>query len=599
MSFFERIAPWVMHNLGTLLFGVIWITITVAAAICVVWAVGRLSDPTSQKAQRHPTNLILTSRQAWTPGAVVALVLLAVFLASYIVLILTWEDFAYYDNSFFNISTLKGHNLQPEIWPEGGRFCPLGLQEFNLIRHFTDTITGYHIIPIAQLLIFSWILLIIDDELNIHVRAALVILSLLTPSIVVSFNGLNFQERDVLFFLACLMLSIKRFEQTQSITWAVAAVVCAQIMSYCKETAFLLLLGFAASRLILRYRNADLAEWSYDRRWVRESCLDLCLASLAVLFLVLYFGFMGIHGNTNYAASARLPRTDIVLGYLTVDLLPWLMVAVLLGRIYSILRHRAAPLLLWDGLACGGVACFLAYLYLSIFGVYYLAPVDLIAVLYVGRFAVLSEKRMHSWGKVIAMLLALIILFQDVLVSAFAVFERKNVIHAKAEIASVVKAQYQYGAGKNRRLFFPFAGGYVIMEFGGYLSHRGVPVEGAANEASDPNSVVLAEARRTRATLGGKPEDGPCVTWTTILCRLVSAPAPGDLVIVLPDDEASLAQASVYRTGGELLFSYEPRPFLPHWLYSVFSSLPIGAQTRYRYDALPDRWMDGSIMIWK
>ena len=288
MSFFERIAPWVMHNLGTLLFGVIWITITVAAAICVVWAVGRLSDPTSQKAQRHPTNLILTSRQAWTPGAVVALVLLAVFLASYIVLILTWEDFAYYDNSFFNISTLKGHNLQPEIWPEGGRFCPLGLQEFNLIRHFTDTITGYHIIPIAQLLIFSWILLIIDDELNIHVRAALVILSLLTPSIVVSFNGLNFQERDVLFFLACLMLSIKRFEQTQSITWAVAAVVCAQIMIYCKETAFLLLLGFAASRLILRYRNADLAEWSYDRRWVRESLSRSvpCFFSCIILGLI-------------------------------------------------------------------------------------------------------------------------------------------------------------------------------------------------------------------------------------------------------------------------------------------------------------------------
>src|SRR5262249_15535352 len=158
----------------------------------------------------------------------------------------------YYDDSFFNLATLKGHNLQPEIWPENGRFCPLGLQEFSLVRHFTNTIIGYHLIPIVQLLIFCWICVILDDELNITVRVALVIFALLTPSILVSFDGLNFQERDVLFFLACVVLSVKRFEQTQSITWGVAAVISAQIMMYCKETVFLLILGFAISRPILR-----------------------------------------------------------------------------------------------------------------------------------------------------------------------------------------------------------------------------------------------------------------------------------------------------------------------------------------------------------
>jgi hypothetical protein len=459
------------------------------------------------------------------------------------------------------------------------------------------------VLTIAQLLVFSWILLILDDQLSITARATLVILSLLIPSILISFNELMFLERDVLFFLACLVLSVKRFEQTQSIACAVAAVVCAQIMIYCKETAFLLVLCFAGSRLILRCSNSHFAGWNYDRLWVKESRLDLCLASLAALFLILYVGFMGVPGNMNYAASARLPRADVVLGYTRVDLLPWLLVAVVLGRVYLILRHRMAPSLLWDGLAFGGVAWFLAYLYLSIFGVYYLAPVDLIAVLYVGRFAILSWKKMGSWSKIAAMLLAFIVLFQDVLVSAFAVFERKNVIHAKVEIASVVETQYRHDSGNDLRLFFPFAGGYEIMEFAAYLNYRGVPVEGATDEPSGLNSVsvVLAEARRTHAKAGGKAEDkdGPCVTWMTFWCQLVSGPAPGDLVIVLPDDEASLAEASVYREGGELLFSYEPRPSIPHWLYWLFDSLPIGAETRYRYDKLPDRWMDGSVMIWK
>jgi hypothetical protein len=403
-----------------------------------------------------------------------------------------------------------------------------------------------------------------------------VILALLTPGVLFSFNNPLAPERSVLFFLACLVLSVKRFEQTQSILWAVAAVACAQIMIYSKETAFVLLLGFAASRLILRFRN----EWGFDPLWARESRLDLCLVFLAVLFLILYFAFIG-NGNMNYAASGRLPRADVVLGYTRVDLLPWLLVAVLAGRIYLLLRCPAAPLLLWDGLAFGGVACFLAYLYLSIFGVYYLAPVDLIAVLYVGRLAVLSWGKMRSWRKMAAMLLAFIVLYHSVLVSAFVVYERKNVIHAKAEIASVVKKQYRSNNGNHFRLFFPFAGAYVIMEFGAYLNHVGVPVEGASEEAPGVNDVVLAESSRNRAkySAGGNAEDGRCEEWTPIICRVISEPTSGDLVIVLPDDEASLGEASAYRTRGELLFTYAPRPRIPRWLHWIFDNLHVGAQT--------------------
>src|SRR5262249_9694328 len=151
--------------------------------------------------------------------------------------------------------TLMGHDLAPLIVRESGRFLPLGHQEFNLVRHFTHSVTGYHLLPVAELLIFSYILLILDSELSINVRAALAVVALLTPSILMSFSGLIFDERSVLFFLACLVLSVKRFEQSQSLAWALAAVACAQFMIYFKETAFLLLLGFAVARLILRCRN--------------------------------------------------------------------------------------------------------------------------------------------------------------------------------------------------------------------------------------------------------------------------------------------------------------------------------------------------------
>jgi hypothetical protein len=85
-------------------------------------------------------------------------------------------------------------------------------------------------------------------------------------------------------------------------------------------------------------------------------------------------------------------------------------------------------------------------------------------------------------------------------------------------------------------------------------------------------------------------------------CRAASGPAPGDLVIVLPDDEASLAEASLYRERGEQLFFYEPCPSIPHWLNSlaadVVGRLTIAA-VRYSHKTLADRWMDGSVTLWK
>src|SRR5271169_2922849 len=159
----------------------IWVTLTAAAAICVAWAVGQAATPGGQS--QYEGHLVPTWRQVGTPGGIAALGMLAAFLVCYIAMILMWEDFAYYDHSFFTRGTLKGYNIAPEIWPADGRFSPLNFQEFNLIRHFTDTVSGYHVLPIAELLIFVSILLILSDELSIAARAALAILVLLPSSL--------------------------------------------------------------------------------------------------------------------------------------------------------------------------------------------------------------------------------------------------------------------------------------------------------------------------------------------------------------------------------------------------------------------------------
>jgi hypothetical protein len=365
-------------------------------------------------------------------------------------------------------------------------------------------------------------------------------------------------------------------------------------MIYYKETAFLLLLGFAVGRLILRCRNERHATWDHHRLWDKEGRLDLCLAAIAVLFSLYYIGVMGINQKLQYAGSRRQPSGEILLAYIRLDFLAWLLMCVVLGRICLIVRGRAAASPLWDGLAFGGVLYVLAYYYLGIFNAWYLAPADLIAVLYVGRLGVLSWKKMGSWNKAAASILVFTVLIQDVSLSALAVFERKNVIQAKVKVARVIQTQYWNDGGNALRLFFPFATPYVIMEFASYLSYRGVPVEGAEAEPNELNNVALATS--------GVAEDGPCVEWRSLRCHTVKGPDRGDLVIVLPDDEASLAEASAYRAQGELLFSYEPRPRMPQWLRSLVRNLVGNLRMTlpiFVHKTLPDRSMDASVTLWR
>jgi hypothetical protein len=566
------------------LFWPVWIPMTVAAAVFVGF-VGWTANPIAQK----PSVSLTQTSHKRSRGAFIAMTLLVLFLTGYIAMILAWENFSYHDNSIFTLYTLRGHDIGPPIMPWVGRFFPFGFQEFNLIRHFTDTITGYHALRIAQLLIFSCILLILDEELSIWPRAALVIIALTTPSILTSFTWLIYHEANVLLCIVCLALFVKRFEQTQFIGWAVAAAICAQIMIYYKETASLLLFGFAVSRVVLRCRGSDNGSGAYSRL-DKEGRLDLCLASLAVLFWLYYLGVMLPHPNMQYAEDVRRPLRELVLSYLQVDLLAVLFVIAVLVRTYLIVMRKVAPSLLWDGLGFGGVACFVGYLVLGISAAakHYSAPIDLIGLLYLSRLASLSAVKLQSWcKKLVAFALLLAVIVQNITLSALRVFEYKNILHAKGEIAQVIRARYQTASGHVGRLFFPFASPYMIMEFASYLDYQGVPIKGLIEEANKLNAVSVATA-----TL---PQDAPCVTYRNLVCHAAAAPDPGDLVIVLPDDNQSLAALSLYRAQGELLFSYEP--IIPQWLNPLIRSVPIVSATPKT--ELAGGWLYASVTSWK
>jgi hypothetical protein len=174
-------------------------------------------------------------------------------------------------------------------------------------------------------------------------------------------------------------------------------------------------------------------------------------------------------------------------------------------------------------------------------------------------------------------------MLQDFWLTAFGLFAQKSVVYAKGEIAQVIQARYQ-NAGV-RRLFFPFARPYWIMEFASYLDYQGIPVEGLT-DAADGVSVVS----------GAMTKDGPCVNYRDLICHAAAKPSAGDLVIVLPDDNQSLADLTPY-LAGEPLFSYEP--IIPQWALSFIKKLPLAASPDNTQPEFRDGWLHASVTVWK
>jgi hypothetical protein len=563
------------------LFWPIWIVTTAAGALLVIWVVPGKKGARTAVPLRH---------QSWSRGAILAVTFLVLLLGCYIAGSLVWEDFTYYDNSHFSNGTLVGKDIPLQIVPSNGRFFPLGHQEYNLIRHVTSSVIGYHALRIVQLVLICGILLIFDEELSIQARVALILLILITPSILVSFSGLIYPEWNVVFWLVCLAFSIKRFEQTQFIGWAVAAAISSQFMIYYKETAFLLLLAFAVGRLVLRCWRMDELGWDFSRLRDPESRLDMCLASLGVLFFVYYLAAMFPNYNVGYADEFELPLKQALASYLELDLLVCVLVAVVLARTIQIFRRKVQPVLLWDGLGLAGVACFAGYLILRMNSSYFLAPADIIAVLYVGRFAVLSLKNIGRGPRLCALALAILVFMQDFSLSAFRMYERKNVIHAKAEMAQAIKVRYERDPQSVKRIFFPFANAFNVLEFVSYLYYVGVPIEQLpATSVASSSVLVVGKAFQTV---------GPC-GYRTFVCHPGGRPVEGDLVVVLPDDFTTSDELNSYRpedTGP--LFSYFPHPSIPRTLRPFVNRLHVVSPV-FSQNELPDLWLNASVTVWK
>lgn len=582
--------------LGKGYFWIIWILLTVglSTATAVVLSRRPLSAP-------HSLTLIDSAENASKETKLVQILFLSsvfIFLSCYIAITLSWEDFNYYDNSMFDLYTLQGHNYPPPITTGTGRFFPLSHQEFNVIKVFTSTIFGYHLFSIGELILFSFILISIDRELPIFFRMVLAIIVLLSSGVLLSFSQLIFAERNIVLVFFLLVVLLTSFERTKSPIWAFFSIIFVQLMLYYKETSFVMISCLGFGRIVLRLWIArfDKKSWA-SALHDKSSLLDLSIIMCGVSYLI-YYQIMRIGMGVSYAAARGGQYRDVLLAYVSTDFLAVSLTLAVLGRTCLIISRRATPWVLWDSVAVGAVASAAAYIYLGLYSSYYLTLVDVIAVLYVGRLVALSWKNIQLWMKIGVVSLAILIVTHDIAFSLYSLYEEKNIVHIKTKIGDVIAQRYFNSHGP-LRIFFPFSNPYVISEFAAYLDYRHMPVERIGDDeeqTAGAHRLIMVTPRTSSANDSARytsiNPDGRCVPWLPLRCRWDKNPAPGDVVVILPDDQVSAKKLGEGGPAPDQLV-FEPWPRLSDRAIRVF--LGPEAAVRFEQGRVPDHWLTGAV----
>jgi len=482
----------------------------------------------------------LQGAKDWAAG-----IALAIVLAGYLAVIFYKQDFAWYDDEVFTDFSVQGKNFAPAIWPDQGRFFPLEVQEFNYLSWITRSPAGFHSFALAEILLLLAVLWIVLREFRVWQRALLLVTLMLTPSFLISYMGLIYPERNVLFWLAILVLCLLGHEKNRGAGCFLGCLVATHVALYHKEPVAVLVVAFAASRILLEWRARRTDSFSW-RGFAKTNALPLSLFGVTAIFAGLFVLALFPQADGTYVEARRLPVETVLWAYVQTD---WLLIALLVVSgvrvARALLLHRKLDSL-WDPLATGGLAYFAAVFALGLYSGYYPAPVDLIAVLYLGRIGIKWAAKPWRPRAAIVAAAYLILVAHNTAYSAFRVIETKSMIGEKAQLADYV-LNHSGSAGQTE-LYFPFASKFHLMELSAYLKYRGFQLEGQR---------VLSTAMGPRVVVEGRGDYplGRCVSYRIYVCKHVDSASENAWIVVLPDDDVSMAEVEKLARGMQLEFS--------------------------------------------
>jgi hypothetical protein len=514
---------------------------------------------------------VIHSQQNWTNGRRFVLAdigtafVLAVALPL-VVIVLWGADFAYWDNEMFLENTVSGKSFSLAIWPHVGRYFPLGIQEFNAIALIGTTPIIYYSFVALELLAFCLILNILMEDLGVGWRVLATTLILWVSGTAVVFIEAVMYDKNIIFALAVFLLAMKRFDHGPSRLNMLIALLAAQVAIYLKEPVFLLIGTIALVRLF-HFSGS----WNRNvAAWISRRPLELGLLAVCCVFVGQFAASLVGFFSTGYIDDGNIGPVQAFLRYLRMD--PALLVFGVGIGIRLVLRGRAPQLdPFWDAVGVGGVLYFCAVVATGLSADRYMAPVNLVGVL----FAIRQAEALVSWrpafrfGVVGA---AAVMGALAVMSGSLRVAEHHSVVFGTAKLADFVAAHAE-GSGGPVRLFFPDTEGFRIMNFASYMRYR--------------HGDILAEVEFTSPR---EFPDGLCVWYQPYRCEHAKEPKPGDIVVQLGDD----SKRTTNESSGKIVLQDS---LMPKWLLSPLGRLFYVQAPLYDGTPMPEGWLETTVVV--
>lgn len=363
---------------------------------------------------------------------------------------------------------------------------------------------------------------------------------LITPSFVISYFGLIFPERNLIFWLAIFIWCINNLAKNKSYIYTYLALISAQFLLYYKEPVFLIILGFTLSRLISKIFNQQifLKVKSNILKFIRDNWLDFALILLALVFLTSYISFIQGKVETPYAnyreevsfIFALKSYFFTLITYLRINPILSIFLVIFTIRMYGLMLKKYEFNLIWDALAIGHGLYFLAYVKLKIFTWYYSAPVDFFATLYLANlsFTILSNRIKYRYRFGGLIFLIFVIFIVNFHYSSYAILARKQEINSKVQIADFLGIYIQNNQITKEQLeiFYPANSGYEIMEFSAFLNYKRFPI--LIKDQENLNQRYLKMKAPESFT------DNLCISYRPFQCFYATKPQADNLIMFIP-----------------------------------------------------------------
>ncbi len=545
-------------------FPAIWLLILMS--ITLIFFKASLPELKSSKISDKSIHRTLhfSALSSWSFSQFLGSIAFFIFLVVYCFLIFYKQDFANYDNDIFTDYILNGKFYGPPIWPDQGRFFPLGHQEWNLLTIISQSPPLYFALPILQCLIVVILLFFLLKEFSIWLQLSVIFLILTTPSTAYSFFSLTIPERNLIVWLIIFILAFKSYLKSSvhrlekavpamtappqsGYTFAFGIVLIATHFAlYYKEPVFILLSIFALIRLLFfARRERDLIKQNLSD-FIKVHKIEFFILILCFIFVLFYILINLPHRSISYATSRSIDYQTAFLYFVESNPLLSLFLILTISRFIYLFYWRKKGDIFWDSLAIGSIGYFLFYVKIGLINNYFLAPIDLIAILYI--IHVFSPILQKSWGKLLLFALGTILVIQNIYETPKIITERFNFINARVQIVQFLQNYSQQRDSDEVNLYFPYTNKqYVLYYFSCFLKYKN-------RQINDSLSYRLTSPLEFA-------ENNKCVSWNSNHnCFQIKSPNLEDLIIILPEEEIQQTLLSEWQQQENLLFHYRPFP---------------------------------------